>query len=82
MLELTILDDVEREFNNALKLAEEGREKEAIVIMSRCMRRLERYISEAGGRERIRAIILLRQIGRKHTELSERQFQITEEDKG
>jgi len=76
---LATLEDIQREFDNALKLADEGKAKEAILIMSRCMRKLERYIKEAKGRSRIRAIVLLRQIGKKHTELSERYFHPTEE---
>ena len=75
---MTILEDIKKEFDNALKLADEGKEKEAILIMSRCMRKLENYIKEAKGKNRIRAIVLLRQIGKKHTELSERHFHLKE----
>ena len=75
---MNLLDEIEKKFQEAIKLANNGKEKKAIVIMSRCMRALERYIGRSHGADRIRAIILLRKIGKIHTELSEKEFKTEE----
>jgi len=70
------LEDIEKMFNEAIELAKKGREKDAITLMGRCMRLLERYIQSAVGAKRVRAIMLLRNIGKMHTELSNKTFHV------
>ncbi len=68
------LGEIEEKYNTALKLVSEGNEREALMIINRCMRALEKYIQGASGVERIKAVMLLRNLGKIQTELSNRQF--------
>jgi len=68
------LKEIEEKYSMALRLIDEGQEKEALVILNRCMRALERYIRNASGPQRIKALILLRNVGKIQTQISENQF--------
>jgi len=68
------LKEIEEKYSMALRLIDEGQEKEALVILNRCMRALERYICNASGPQRIKALILLRNVGKIQTQISENQF--------
>ena len=66
------LEDLKGEIKKAVSLAREEHYKEAVTILTRCMRKLEAFIGKVEGAKKLEAIMLLKTIGNLQTEYSEK----------
>ena len=80
MGESSFFENINYEISKVSKLIQKGRYREAITILNRCMRKLEKFIEKAKGPERLKAIALMKAIGQIQTELSEKQLEKVRED--
>ena len=66
------IEEVQERYREALELIDAKRYKEAADILGRCMRILERIAEKSHGAEMLKAVTMLRNIGKLHAQLSRR----------
>ena len=73
-------ETIDSDIRKVSALIRNGKYREAITILNRCMRRLEKFAEKAKGADRLRAIALMKALGQIQTELSEKQIDSIKEE--
>ncbi|MCR8432746.1 MAG: hypothetical protein NDP13_02955 [Crenarchaeota archaeon] len=68
-----LLNEAEKALKEVDALLESGNELEALAVINRWIRKLDRYIVHAQGHQKLKALILIKKFGQIQSELEKSQ---------
>mgnify|MGYP000241628542 FL=1 len=69
MAEVDILSMAKETLRKISDLIEAGNSWEALILINRCVRKLDKFIQGASGPEKLEALVLMRKLGKIQIEL-------------
>jgi len=69
MAETSVLEEAKEALRKVGDLIETGNSWEALILISRCVRKLDKFIQKARGPEKLEALVLMRKLGGIQAEL-------------